>query len=364
MPTRLTNGNGAFTGILDREFHRLEIEQGKRGEYRTNRARARFLKIKEASLSRWLSGERGIRPEAAHDIAKRLRSTGSEEDKIALAMELVKVQDFPEEERYDIENWFAHYGHSDRLMVVEFRESPAAENEYLRTIIARAVINGLTYAMCYPYVKGESDNRHLPLEIRNHVSKVWTETYNTYWGITKEILRQIFAEDVARCKGPPERDLYIAALKRFRLFTMRPEEKSRCPALLHRYFYTESRKGDPTDPSSFDEQMWEWLSPQGLHYMTRKHTPPESLQAMRIRFYPMVQFFQNYGHLPPTNEDLLTFFANDGNFQASKQIDKDWFVWQLDPGHGRSIDDIVDEFLSKLQTGVTHYENATRTRIP
>lgn len=370
MPKRPTNGNGAFAGIMDREFHRLEIEQGKRGKYRTNRARAEYLQIKEASLSRWLSGERGIKPEAARDIAKRLRSTGSEEEKIALAMELVKAQDFPEEERYDIENWFARYGRPNRLMVVEFREPPAAENEYLRTIIARAVKNGMTYAMCYPYPRDEndnardqSDNRQLPLDMRNHISKVWTETYSTFWGITQEILRQIFLEEVAQGKSAPERGLYIAALRRLRLFTMRPEEKSRCPALLHRYFYTESRKGDPIDPSAFDEQMWEWLSPQGLHYMTRKHTPPESLQAMRIRFYPMVQYFQNYGHLPPAKADLVSFFASDRNFQASKQIDQDWIVWQLDPGHGRSIDDIVDEFFSKLQTGTTYYENATRPRI-
>ena len=345
MPTRdQKDGNRPLIEILDQEFDRLRSE-GK-GEFATHQDMAEFLRLDKAALSHYRSGERALTRRKAHQLAERLRD--SVEERRELAERLFIAHPESAAAQIAVRDWFLRRGNSDYLMLVEFRELPAVrplgEKAYLARDVAQAVADGLTYAMLLPFDPKSAGVQALE-PVRAYIAKLQAHVIQTYGAILEHVLEHVaYSSQRSKPKqnGEELKKRLVAAASRLKLYVLKGSDGSGCPAIGYRLFYIEKRQ-----PEGWEAERWEWISSGGGEQMIQKESSTEELEATRIRFFPIPDFWRRKGRLPETGAEMIDFstdgdnryYAESYNLQGSPR----WEVYKED----RTTRAIVEDFLGK-----------------
>jgi transcriptional regulator with XRE-family HTH domain len=325
-----------FERFLQREMQSLK-ESGK--DISTAEKLAAEMGLDAATLSKLRRGKRTLTAKQARKIAEHLRPRRNHDELELLTAELLSDLEPGDLRRIVIERWFELYGKPEWAFICEFREAPiAGQHTEFITYIAAAIVRGLTYGMVFPFQHDANDHRNLPVPLRICVRNIWATVSQTYWLIQDEIMRLALEKYRNEDSGSLQRALVTAA-GRLRLYHLRGEGDNHCPAIGHRYFYVENRN------NPHNSEFWEWLSPDGAETMQKKAVSREQIEAVRIRWFPLIEHFRQRGSLPANDKEIDEFFAAEAGFRRRLEIlnpEPTWQVFETEP-----IEETVTGFLKR-----------------
>jgi len=307
---------------------------------------AEFLGLDKAALSHYRSGERALTRRKAQQLADRLRD--SIEGQRELAERLFVAHPESAAAQIAVRDWFLQRGTSDYLMLVEFRELPAVrphgERAYLARDVAQAVAGGLTYAMLLPFDLKSTGVQSLE-PVRAYIAKIQAHVIQTYGAILEHVLEHVaysYQRSKAKKNGEALKKRLVAAASRLKLYVLKGSDGSSCPAIGYRLFYIEKRQ-----PEGWEAERWEWISSGGGEQMIHKESSPEELEATRIRFFPIPDFWRRRGQLPGTSAEMIDFSSDADNRYYTESYNLQggplWEVYK----EGRATREIVEDFLKK-----------------
>ena len=348
--------------LLEREFSRLRRESKRKLE--TLKDQADELGLDVGSLSRFRSGTRPLTRQRAVSIAAKLRGKGEDDPEVTeLADHLLvaRTGTQPTSDQVKVEEWFKEQAQEEGLMLVEFRESPAlnpeGDRQDLVAVVGGAVATGQSYGMFLPFNLESSALPRLPIPLRNYLAALKVSVFSTYRAILYEVLGCV--RDEPRTKE----DRLVAMVKateRLKLYGLKAPDQSNCPAIGYRLFYVERHATAIADRHA---SRWEWISPGGTTQMIQKESSPEELNAVAIRFFPVVEHWRAKQRLPATSAELLEFASKiDKPYLTGLELsESQWEVLDERPGQ-----EIVEKFFKEIPTPTeretTPHRRRTRDR--
>jgi hypothetical protein len=206
--------------------------------------------------------------------------------------------------------WIEDRAEHGSLVIGEFRDLPVARpsgpNTELAEDVGEAVASGLHYAMLWPF------------------DDAWItkSQYTGYLAIMKDRLMEAYKNLLSHTAAaviqeiPKERQTdrdflnseLDKAFSRIRLYYLRqgPDDKiGICEGFASKVFLTRD-KGEGF-------QVWIWVSAEDGEHVLRKRTKETELVALQRRMFPIIDCFDQNGHLPNTDE--MDALARDAEFE-------------------------------------------------
>jgi hypothetical protein len=337
--------------ILEREFRRLGGSDGKTSKTVGQMVDFFGAGISTSLLYKWTSGGRDISRKGARQIARAFRPDdleGAEQ----LENELLKTAQ-PAAEDLEIADWFAQHASAENLMAVEFRElpvltSPEGKKNYLR-FIARAVADGLTYAIILPFGTSPNWLGKLPGPLLRYITALTEHVMQLY----NDVLFEAFEEMSHEKENDSNlRNQLIAVHGRLKLYMLDSDNVASCPAIGYRLFYIAKREptsADSRGAESQDGERWEWVVSRDRHHMIPKASSPEELEATTIRYFPIVEYWREEKVLAQKAGQLTDFakkLEEREGYMTQHRLTPDYVKWSVFM-EGQSAEAAVDKYLAK-----------------
>jgi hypothetical protein len=336
-------------------------------EYKTIQEKAARLKIGPTLLSRYLLGDRFVSANSAQQIAVSLYPD-SPEDQRSLIEKLLAARPAQTEGETLVQSWFETRGHKGFLMVVLFNEPPVLKaSSDLVEDVARAVADGLSYAMMLPFHLSDIGNDSLPVAIRNYVKTVAESITDLYSALIESVLKHTACtwlendDPAKRTEQTLRRDL-IQAAARIRFYQVKEDDDERChrcarmPAIGFRLFYCRDHHDDAPQGNP---ELWQWNSTPGGDTMLQRRVERFEISAVESLLYPVPQVFER---LAPDSADgvwaLPTNAQLDAFHQASRKGISSSFLptrlgWEEAEVANTNLSKIIDDLVDKHRPEAT-----------
>jgi len=214
--------------------------------------------------------------------------------------------------------------------------------------VARAVANGLSYAIILPFGTSEGCLAKLPRGLSSYISSLEGHVMDLY----TTVLFEAFEEATVDPKVSTEkvRDELLKVHGRLKLYTLVADHAPSCPAIGYRLFYVAKK-----DPSADDHrkaeslvgERWEWISSREGHKMISKVSSDEELEATSVRYFPIVEFWQERRRLARSASELTDFAEKlevREAYMTKRRIARDFVKWSVFQEE-RSAEVVVNAYL-------------------
>ena len=297
--------NARFVDLLERELDRLRATKRTGTPLKSLTEIASFLGINATVLSKYRRGERFVTPKVARQIAAKLRSQetgGTEEDRTELCLKLLAA--VPQIGAGDTEakRWINDRGAPGNLLFAEFRDLPAGRpfgpHEDLARDVGRAVANGLSYGLFWPFAVPSLGDSQIPFPIRIYLAEIWNGVQGAY----RRILAGAFeaeSRETSDASKDALREKLHAVTHRLRVYVVGGDSISSigpCPGLGYKLFFVRDKDRPP--------ELHQWSSTDAGEKIVQKRTNENELAAVESRFYPIPECFieSEPAHLPDSDE--------------------------------------------------------------
>lgn len=264
--------------------------------------------INPAMLSRLRAGSQSVGSVVAKRIATNLAKSQSEIDR--LVSELLATSS-PHNEAQRAHDVLVDESVQGLCYLVEFRERPAMSDpdggDEIRSLVARWLRDGLTYAMMSPYAESDGQNSPPPegsVEVLDYLRQIHLEVVRSHLSLREEMIRQWLAEHPAELTNSA-REEARSYDKRLKLYVFSSSFMGAFPAIGYKlYLAARDRRYTrfewdrrPVTLSSFADQPADRL-------ISNSDSPEIELAAVRSRFFPILKWFDEYKTLPQNDGDL------------------------------------------------------------
>ena len=344
--------NIPLINIIDREFRRIERQGGT--PCKTVHEMAVLLGINKTLFSKLRSGDRTLSPKTARRIAEMLRREMQPKEIEDLYEELMQYTSNASAPLKRIVQWFDEHSEHGMLLCVEFRETPVVYPQggkaAVAEVVGKALAKGLTYMMIFPFSIDRSSLSQLPSATRDYLESLWRQVGKTYIHILDEACHQVMTlEENKQLNAMELKESLSQILSRFKLYHLTKEATpSSCPGIGYRLFYTETLDGLSAingDGGEYHGQRWEWISHDNGDYMMAKTPSIEELEAVIVRYFPILEHWREHGVLPQHDNELKAACAKYKNsptytFDYGKEITTPpWTTYNLP-------DSFIDDFIA------------------
>jgi transcriptional regulator with XRE-family HTH domain len=297
--------NARFVDILENELERLRTAKGDQVFPRSLKEVASFLGINVTVFSKYRRGERLVTPRVARQIAAKLRGDergGTEAERSDLYSKLLSAVPQNYDGDTEAKKWINDRGAPGNLLLAEFRDLPAGRpfgpHEDLARDAGRAVANGLSYGLFWPFAVPSLGDSQVPFPIRIYLAEIW----NGVQGAFRRILAGAFeAESLETPDAPKDalRENLHAITHRLRVYVLGGDlgvGANPCPGLGYKLFFVRDKDRPP--------ELQQWFSTDAGEKIVQKRTNENELAAVESRFYPIPECFieSEPAHLPDNDE--------------------------------------------------------------
>jgi hypothetical protein len=299
--------NAALINLLNQEFDRIRATEGA-DKYLSINDMAAFLGIKPSTLSHYRTSKRLLGSKAARDFADRLRgdkygmNAAQREDLTNLL--LSTRPDQPGEK--EILDWFKSRSSAGNLLLVEFRQLPAARptgpDPSLATDVGEAIEQGLVYGLLLPFPLNFERLDSISNKQKILMRDLWSNIIDTYISIMRAAVRAAYE------RGTNDMDELKEVARRLKVYALDDDSwNDSCPGVGYKLFL--HRFGGKSN-------IWQWMSQDGSHHLIHHDPGPHELDAIEARFYPLISFFDKKRRLPRaltsgTGNEMREFIEND-----------------------------------------------------
>lgn len=314
--------NKQLIDLLEREFDRLREREGQ-DKYRTINDMATFLDIQASTLSHYRTAKRLLGRNAARDFADQLRSDergGNAKEREELAAALYSARPSKPGER-EVQDWLKSMGDAKNLLLVEFRQLPAARpsgpSPSLASDVGQAIASGLSYGLLLPYPENFAELSNVQEEQKAFVGLIKKNVIETYRAILIEAIDDAFRS------GKRGKEELKEIASRLQVYILERDDtwNDPCPGIGHKLYL---HHGYDKEIQAWQSRIWQWISQSTSHRLI-KHDPSEvEIDAIESELYPLLAYFRENEHLP-SSQQLQEYIENaisvPDHYPRWKQLD-------------------------------------------
>jgi hypothetical protein len=255
---------------------------------------AEFLGIQPSTLSHYRTSKRLLGSKAARDFADLLRADRYDgmnaEKREELSAEFLSTRPSKPGDK-EVQEWLKSIGERENLLLVEFRELPAARpsgpSPTLAADVGHAIASGLVYGLLLPFPERFSELKSVSEEKSAFVGFLRKNVIETYRAILEEAL------DAAYRSGVKDDSGLVGVASQLRVYALRFDSNwnDPCPGIGYKLFL--HRKGKSS-------RVLQWISCDDSHRLI-PHDPGEvERRAIEASYYPLIGYFDDNYELPNT----------------------------------------------------------------